>query len=757
MQKADTGTRGIERQTMTRSVDQTSAMRNRPAARQRGAAAVLAMMFLVIFSSLAAAMAIVSQGNLSTAETHLRVNRALASAETGMSWLIYRINQVTSSVQTRDGLIDATNAPALWTQTRDGLLASIAGEGHNLEEPVVNGNSLEIGPISLGPGAPPFVATLTPHPLPGENYDSAYYQRPPYSTMNPPVSNAAPLDATWIRVKVTSTDGVGESALSRAIQMDFRLEKRIRFALLSKSRVMIGRNVVIDGPIGSRFNETHLQNGHPVQMVSDFRGLHEDLDDNLDNLTAWLKTNDTDGDNRLHVANANETAGISDPESIDVNADGFIDEFDFFLYQFDANGDRRVSATELGATADIASAQLMELIDTFGDASRAGFNDGFIDSDDRYAKIRGEVKLLASKDDWESGAADTGYQDHFQGPIDPTHGEPPLTFEATETALHDFGPEDFDTSTFRAIAAGDLQAQAAAQLGGDPTDPNTPRYDNGGIREEVPYGAAYPYDYYQRPVYENMVFENVTIPKGTNALFKNCVFRGVTFVDTEIDNDDPDFNYAGMEESDGTPKHPDRVAMVNGVEVENTKAVSNNLRFDGCTFEGAIVSAAPQEYTHVRNKIAFTGRTRFKIDDSAWLSPSEKTLYKRSTILSPHYSVEMGTFVSPSDSNETVHLSGTIVAGLIDMRGQVKINGTILTTFEPKSNQGPVLGDTSPQFNTTLGYFPKDAGDLEAELPPNGVGVIQVRYDPTLPLPDGILGSISVTPQVSTYFELGAN
>ncbi len=34
----------------------------------RGAAAVLAMMFLMIFGSLAAAMAIVSQGNLSTAD-----------------------------------------------------------------------------------------------------------------------------------------------------------------------------------------------------------------------------------------------------------------------------------------------------------------------------------------------------------------------------------------------------------------------------------------------------------------------------------------------------------------------------------------------------------------------------------------------------------------------------------------------------------------------------------------------------------------
>ncbi len=734
-----------------------SSIRHHPSPRQRGAAAILAMMFLVIFSSLAAAMAIVSQGNLATAESHLKVNRALASAETGMQWLIYRLDQVTVNVKTRDGLISATNAPALWQQTRDALVLSLAGEGHNLDEPYVVGNKLHVGPVSLGQGSPPFTAEFVPHPIAGENYNSSYYQRPPYSTMTPAVSNATPLDATWVRVKVVATDGSGDAAITRGIQMDFKIDKKIKFAILSKSRVMIGRNVMIEGPIGSRFQETHLQNGHPVQMMSDFRGLDSDLDASLDNFTDWLKTNDSDGDNRLQVANTAETDGIADPASLDVSGDGFIDEFDFFLARFDTNGDGRVSATELNTSGSIDAAQLMELIDTFGDSSRSGFDDGFIDADDRYVKVRGAVQIAADLSGWQDGAAGGNYQDYFQGSIQAKHGEAPLTFESAEAQAHAFGPDDFDVSAFQTKASGDLQAQASTQVSSaDPSDPERPRYDNTGVREEVPFGSAYPYDYYQRPVYENMVFENVTIPKGTNALFKNCVFRGVTFVDTEASNTDTNYNYAGMEEADGSPKHPDRKAMVNGQEVTNTKTISNNVRFDGCTFEGAIVSNVPQEFTHVRNKIAFTGRTRFDIDSSAWLSSEEKTLYKRSSMLMPHYSVEMGTFVSPSDSNETVHLSGAIVTGILDMRGQVKINGIVLTTFEPVSNQGPVLGETSPQFNTTLGYFPKSAGDLEAELPSNGVGVIQVRYDPKLPLPDGILGSIQVTPMVSTYFELGA-
>lgn len=116
----------------------------------------------------------------------------------------------------------------------------------------------------------------------------------------------------------------------------------------------------------------------------------------------------------------------------------------------------------------------------------------------------------------------------------------------------------------------------------------------------------------------------------------------------------------------------------------------------------------------------------------------------------------MGTFVSPADPWETVELSGAIVAGVIDMRGKVKVSGTIITTFQPVSNEGPVVGETSPQFNTTLGYFPSNDGDLEAEMPANGVGIIQLRYDPSQALPDGILGPIQVTPVTSTYFEGGA-
>ena len=89
------------------------------------------------------------------------------------------------------------------------------------------------------------------------------------------------------------------------------------------------------------------------------------------------------------------------------------------------------------------------------------------------------------------------------------------------------------------------------------------------------------------------------------------------------------------------------------------------------------------------------------------------------------------------------------------MRGQVDINGSLMTTFNPQRDTGPVIGDTSPQFNTTIGYFSAAQGDLEAEIPVNGFGVIHIRYNPDLPLPDGILGPVEILPMWGTYFEGG--
>lgn len=755
------------------------------APRERGAAALLAMMFLVIFGSLAAAMAIVSQGNLHTAETHIKVNRSLAASETGMRLMIYRLSDASSTVMTRSGAIydpsdsdyittltasdlagDTSGMPtdvllgkadAIWNEVADVLVASLGGEFHNQQEPYIDSDGVvHVGPIAVGPNEPSFTATFTPHPIAGEDYDSDYYQRPPYSDMG--VSELTPLDARFVRVTVTAYDGAVGHRVYRSLSMDFQITRRINYAVLSRSRIMIGQNVMVEGRVGSTFTDTDLTHGHPIQVMSDFRGLDAGLDSDLDALLGSLIADDQNGDNRLSIYDSTEVADYADPESYDINDDGYIDEYDFFLSHFDtASSPGQISLSELEAVmSPINAAQFMELIDTFGDPGRAGYGDGLIDDFDRYAKIRGEIHITADAQGWIDGAGGGAYQDYLEGSIQPGHNESPLHFESEDNEQYDLDPSQFNVDSFRAMADGNFLTQAAQNAANhDPGDPDSPLPLGATQNEAVPFGAAYPYDYYDRPVYQNMTFRDVRIPKGTNALFVNCRFIGVTFIETETQNTGEDYNYAGMQDATGAPKHPDRFVEIDGVEVYDTKTVSNNIRFDNCTFEGAIVSDVPVEYTHTRNKIAFTGTTRFEIEDSTELSDGEKLLFQRSSMLLPQYSVEMGTFLAPHDAQETLELSGTIVAGLIDMRGQVDITGSLLTTFNPQRNTGPVLGDTSPQFNTTLGYFSAAQGDLEAEPPVNGLGVIHIRYDPDLPLPDGILGPVEVIPLWNTYFEGG--
>lgn len=763
--------------------------------RHSGAAAVLAMMFLVIFGSLAAAMAIVSQGNLHASSSQLKVNRAMAGAETGMNLVAYRLRAAALQVRTSDGqIVGGTdgNAQALWAQAADLVRDDFSGNFHNVAEPYFDPatGQLSLGPVALGAGQPTFEAVLTPHPIPDEDYTSARYDAGGYDTLIRAhaasyhdkayhlltASEIAVARAAWqpdeslVRCTVVAGDGPTGSRIYRTIAKDFLIDKKIRFAILSASRIMVGRNVVIDGDLGSRFLETNLTNGHPVQLESDFVGLDPDttsdgLDAQLAALVGTLITNDTDGDNRLALENSVEMDGLVSPQDLDINGDGYIDDWDFYLDKFsvssNADGSPRVTQLDMenAGVPSVLAAQLVSLIDTAGDPDRAGFNDGVIDDRDRYAKVRGEVYIKADLTGWLNGAADGAYQDYFGGPIAPDHGSDALSFEASETDAFVFTAEDFDVSTYRDMVTDDFENQSdpVTAVPNDSLQPTNYTAPGDANREGVPFGSPYPYDFYERPVFENMVFTDVVIPKGTNALFRNCRFIGVTFIETETDNDDPEFLYAGMQESDGSQKFPNSEADVSGTTHNDTKPLSNNIRFEDCVFEGAVVSDVPDHFTHTRNKLSFTGSTTFldMRDPTATpnLTHEERQLFMRSTILAPNYSVELGTFIAADDPGEQVYLSGTIVTGLIDMRGQVEVNGTILTTFEPVSDVSPVVGQTSPQFNTTLGYFASAAGDLEAELPASGLGVIQLRYDPTLPLPNGLTGPIEIEAITATYYE----
>lgn len=779
---------------------------------RRGVSSILAMMFMVIFGSLAAAMAVVAQGNLRTAYTHLQMSRALSAAETGLVFAAQRLNSESRRFIIEKGVIDVDYVEDLWLGTYaladgdvdvqpptgyvtgslpSGIVYALR-DAHLVDDHWI---TPEAGDMSL-PEIDPVYGTLRVRPI-ALLQDAAGNPDPnsPYFRLTYELVSGAPF------VRITS-EGVSNE-IHRTIQMDFQIEKRIEYALISPNRVMIGKNVQIEGPLGTRYgtdpNELDLENGDPLVMRSDFYFLDSILDANLDILFQEIATFDVDGDGRLRPEHPIERNGVlGNAMLVDADGDEFIDDFDLFLSRFDTNGDGGVvydSALSGLALEFNLDNQLATLIDSAnpdrdGDGeitasdNMLGYLDGVLDSYDLYAKVRGKLVFAVARADWEAAHGDS-YQTVVQGAVRFKVSEAPTEFQISEdemrevtTAMVDESQTWYDIRSQAGTAFGDVssgQVQAQIGAGGTYLLPTT--------FESVPFGSSGAYDFYQRATYRDMTFDNVRIPMGTNALFEDCTFIGVTYIETTEDIGDENWNYVGsmepVEVPPGSgiffyqPRFTTLMSSTGGVPVADSRPFSNNLRFHGCTFLGTISGDIPNQYTHWRNKVQLTGNTRFYIDTEdedlitqpdaailqaqlAAISVADMIELRKSSILLPGWSVDVGSF--QNDPNLRIKLQGMIITGVIDIRGVAVVNGTLMMTFRAEEGVGPLFyGGKTDTFNTTIGYFSSADGDGEGSGPGDpgftGFGQIILRYDEDMMMPDGIPWPIQATPLPSTYTE----
>ena len=776
---------------------------------RRGVASVLSMMFLVIFGSLAAAMAVVATGNLRTADVSLRVSRATSAAETGLVYGTWILEREATRFVVRKGEIEADFADDLWRGTwntgTDGEVEVLDPEGYTAASPArslaeavrdahLAGDHSEA--IEPGDAALPSI----------DDGSGALDVRPIRVSSDP--------NAPWFRLRYEPIPGepairvVSEGVdreVRRTLSIVVSLDKRIEYAVVSPNRIMIGKNVLIVGPLGTRFGEIDGElnggNGDPLDMRSDIRWLTPELDAKLDAFEALLAINDVDDDGRLRPAHPTEGQGL-EPDFVDLDGDEFVDEFDLFLDTFDLDDDGRVvydSDLAGGASVEFEDIddQFAHLVDNAipdrnadgvvdADDTLLGWRDGILDSWDRYAKVQGRLAFAVERSDWEAehgGPVRTVVRGSIRAGTD----IPAMSFGLDEDALRLVTTDMFaDTAAYYLDRASN-GTPFADQIPGSgeailPGDAEHPGY------ETTPLGSANPYDLYLRPIYRGITFRDVEIPVGTNALFEDCTFVGVTYVRTTPDCQDVNWNYAGaLEDADPGPgfiirtrfeglvsNHPDLG------EVADSKPLSNNLRFENCTFLGALAGDTPGEYTHWRNKIQITGATRFLSDpeDPEVLSqPDGDDLHdllltippdvleelQKSSIMMPGWSIDVGSFTNEVvdgdlDATARVDLRGVIIAGILDIRGTAHVQGTLLMTFRPISGEGPLFYDgQADAFNTTIGYFGPDDGDGEGSDPLSpdfeGFGEIVLEYDPDIVLPDGIPWPILAEPVAASYRE----
>ncbi len=793
--------------------------------RRRGVSSVLAMMFMVIFSSLAAVMAVVAQGNLRTADSAMKVSRAMSAAETGLVFAGGRLASESSRFVVEKGVIDGDFGQALWLggpyDPADGAVDVLPPVGYTESPPasgvveaVRNAHLADVHWLIIDPvGDPglPFIdgfGTLRVRPI-ALTTDGLGNPDPlgPYFRLKYELVANAPV----VRVTAQGVDG----NITRTIQMDFRIDKKIEYAILSPNRIMIGKNVRVEGPLGSRYGvvagELDAANGDPLVMRSDFYYLDPALTTTLDLFYSRVADFDVDGDARLRPDHPVESLGLAGaPGLVDYDGDEYVDDFDLFMDFYDANGDGMVDiAIEFTGIDD----QLARLIDEAypdrdGDGEQTasdgllGYNDGILDGNDLYAKVHGRLMFAVAQTDWDT-ANGASYQTVVQGPGRVELDEAPVSFEVSDQELREITTDMFsDTQTwFDAEAMPTFQAQVDAQdgIGGaEYVGPGHLDYDNDLTWEDVPYGAGdaggAPYDYYRREIYRNMTFTDVRIPITNNGLFENCTFVGVTYIETEPDCSHINWNYAGalqrVEDPPGSGtyvyelKFPGLQAeLTDGTPVPDTRLLSNNVRFNNCTFLGSIAGIRPDEYTHWRNKVQITGETRFYIDPEdpdllqeiadghpdalGWqatiegMDAADIEELSKSSLLMIGWSVDVGNFANELATK--VKLKGTIVAGILDVRGTADVFGTLLMTYRPVSGEGPLFyGGLPDAFNSTIGYFGPSDGDGEGvDRDPNdptfdGFGEITLRYDPNAMLPDGIPWPIQINSEPLTYVEGGS-
>ena len=202
---------------------------------------------------------------------------------------------------------------------------------------------------------------------------------------------------------------------------------------------------------------------------------------------------------------------------------------------------------------------------------------------------------------------------------------------------------------------------------------------------------------FRRHVYENQTFVNARLPSNRNALFRNCTFKEILYIDCN----------------------------------KSAKNYYNNVRFENCTFNGIIVTNVPQSFEWQCNVLYFTGESIFR----------NRSEFQEAIILAPHFNVDLGN-TNPDNSENNI-LTGTIIGGIVDVHSNAEIHGTIISMCD--TSQWP------SGYVTNIGSTLDDGGSETADL--GNIGKITITPNHRQMLPSGIAAPIIIKHLRETYSE----
>lgn len=594
--------------------------------RSKGAAFILSLLFVLVFSALAISMADMSGGNVQLASNQHRVNTVSYAAQSALACGQYLIHSVSLGSTNINYVTDA-QAETAWTklctyvqgQNLDGKTVPAAGR---FSDAGGSGDQIVTPPLRSG-------TTTVTMALRFYRYDGS-----------PKV----------IKMQATATDGT----LTRRVHLDMDLSKSrdvLTYALAGRGRMWLTGDTTIHGDVfsnyGRKWNSSHTS--YTLLSMAPF--------------------NET-GDSRVEgTVNTVLSYGDMATRSYDLET---LDGHNRPIFTFGAT----VYDKDGGVVTD---------------------SHGTVDGDGLMVDSGGNPVYDASH-----CRVPVNYANRVHGTSDELQGyHENVNYGQSDDNMSGLKISDYDTSMYKSA----IPSTTVSATGSTVSDGTLSTTGISTVTEYFPHASG---NYgspsssgskrLTRYKFEDKTFSNVTLPSNKNALFKNCTFNNVLYVDCGTASSSTNYN---------------------------------NVRFENCTFNGPIITNVPQAFNWQANTLYFTGTATFNNQSSI----------QEATILAPHFNVNLGN-TNPEQSDNNV-LTGAIVGGIVDVRGNAQIYGTIIS-----------MADTSSYtsgYVTNIGATLNDGGSETTEL--GDIGVISITPEEDTMLPSGVTTPIILKPNKDTYSE----
>jgi Tfp pilus assembly protein PilV len=630
---------------------------------RKGIAMILAMVFIVIFSAISIGFLSLSSANTQVSVNHRDSGKALAAAQSGLECAQYILhwaskNAKANGITTTSNQLTETQHQQMWNELYTQLTTSNYGGTISGTAASMNNGQYQISVLNV-----PYADDCT--------FDITF-TRPP----NDPN----------IRIDITGSGSGG--AIERKIQMAAKIAPKsdiLKYGLASRGRIWLSGDTTIHGSIYSSYgynSSGDLLSMSPFNMTSD-----STVEGSVNTIIPWQEMLDAGYyDFQSFTANAGGNIMLDDMKSF--NSSGYLIDAEGNYVRTSTNSYVDVLASKFvqdNGTYTVVNSSGVPVLDNHGNAITYGSPMEAYDCDNN--------RIFGSGDE-------------LQGSYETANYNVP-----DQTNIPGLNIGDYNTTSYKVMAN---YAYTATVSGSTISNGKIPTTIGGvsvpTVTEYFPHAAG---NYSQsvsgsrtlsRRKYENKTFRNVVVSGGNNALFKNCTFEEVMYVDCS---------------STGTG---------------TSTSSYNNVRFENCTFNGVIVTNTPQSLTSgwwQKNCLYFTGEATFQNNSSI----------PEATILAPHFNVNLGN--TNPDAGENNVLTGAIVGGIVDVRGNAQIYGTIIS-----------MADTSSYtsgYVTNIGATEEDGGSETTEA--GDIGTIEITPAEDNLLPSGITTDIEFNLDSTSYSE----